>query len=1103
MKPSTGRKTFAEKPSVAAWLADSFVTSRLTSAFMLTCALIGCWAILETPRQDNPRIVVPAASVRVEMPGATPVELEALVIRPLEAEIARLPAVDDVDSIAVSSVAQIFVTFETTERQEDVLTRLYDRIGARGDLLPPEAGPILIRGVSVDDVPIVTLTLASSRYDDHALKRVADRVAEGLRTVPGASGVEVHGGADRELRIELDPDRMQAFGITLDQLRAMLASGNVAAPVGTVVRDGTQRALFVDGFIRSAEDVRRTVVGHYRGKPIALGDVAQVVDGPTEERTRLSRLAFGPADPRFGTTPDAERPAVTVAVAKAAEANAVFVAEDILTRVEGMQKNLIPPGIDVVVTRNDGAFANDTVNGLIEHLLVAIAAVFLVVTIFLGLRQAMIVGLGIPLVLALTLGMVYIAGYSINRVTLFGLILSLGLLVDDAIVVIENVHRHYNMPGVRDRRAATVLATREIGNPTNLATLAVMVVFLSLISVTGMSGQFFYPIAYTVPVAMASSLIVAYTVVPWAALRWLPRDASHDEHEHGERGLYGWLSTRYRRHVGPLIDNQKQRRRAVFAVVVLVFIALLQPAWQFVRPAGVNSPMAWFGLEMGMMPGDNKNTFNIVITLPESAAIEETDRVARDVGAALRSVPEIRDYQVWMGGSGIIDFNGMLRGTGDKTGDNYAEIRVNLVDKHDRATKSHDVVRPLRPILQAIVARSPGATVQLVEDPPGPPVRANIHAEIYGHDPARMRVASEAVHKVFAGTRNIVEVTDTEPADVERFRFVVDREKAALSGVTAADVATALRRLVEGESLGRARMDDELNPVPIRLVIPRRYQIDPSLLDRAWVSNAQGARVPLSAVVRTERDIIERPIQRRNGERVTYVAAEPGESPPIYAVLDINQKLQGMALPDGTTLTTGNLGLMRDVPDTTQGIQVFWGGQQRQMLDTYRDMFRALGIAIVLLYLILVAYYQSFSLPVVALAAIPLGLIGVFPGHWILGQQFTAPSIVGVIALAGVVVRNGLLIIDFVLEYRLQGKGLREAVIEAGAIRLRPIMLTALAVILGSAIMLADPMFIGLAISLIFGTLASTVLSLLFLPVLLYFVMGWRERRDGRGRQAD
>jgi multidrug efflux pump subunit AcrB len=1089
-------KALGEKTSLASLLADTFVTSRLTVAFILACTLIGAWALLETPRQDNPRIVVPAARISVEMPGATPAEMEALVVRPLEALVRTLDGVDEFDAVAHNSQAVLYVTFLTSETQEDVLVRLNDRVAARRDVLPPEAGPILVRGMDVDDVPIVTLTLVASDYDDYALKRVADRVADGLRTVPGAGGVEVHGGTDREVRVELDPDRMQAFGVTLDQVRQLLAAGNVAAPLGSVARGGERHELFVDGFIHGADDVARTVVGNHGGRPVQLGDVATVVDGAPPDRVQMLRLAFGPGDPRFGSTADAERPAVTVTVAKTAEANAVFVANDVLARVARMQRELIPAGIDLVVTRNDGEFANDTINGLIEHLLVAIAAVFLVVTLFLGLRQALVVGIGIPLVLALTLGMVYLAGYSINRVTLFGLILSLGLLVDDAIVVIENIHRHYQMnggvkAGLTERRAATVRATREIGNPTNLATLAVMVVFLALATVTGMSGQFFYPIAYTVPVAMAASLLVAYTVVPWAALKWLPADAHHG----GEHTLAARLENLFRRAVTALVDDSRRRRRMALAVVGLLCLSLLMPAWQFVRPAGVNAPLAWFGLQMGMMPGDNKNTFNIVVTLPESAPVEQTDRLVRELGAALRAVPEVRDYQTWLGRSGIIDFNGMLRGTADQRGEHYAEIRVNLVDKHARAAKSHDVVRALRPVLQGLVAREPGATVQLVEDPPGPPVRGNIYAEIYGEDLEQLRRVSAAVRDEFAATRNVVEAVDTEPADVTRWRFVVDREKAALSGVTAADVATALRRLADGEVLGRAHVAGELNPVPVRLAIPRRYQIDPSLLSRASVTNAQGVRVPLSALVRVERDLADRPIQRRNGTRVTFVSGEPGDAPPVYAVLDLNRRLDGMALPDGTVLRTGNMGLARDIPDPATGVQVFWGGQQRQMLDTYRDMFRALGIAIVLLYLILVAYYQSFSLPVVALAAIPLGLIGVFPGHWLLGQQFSATSIVGIIALAGVVVRNGLLIIDFVLEYRLQGKGLREAVIEAGAIRMRPIVLTALAVMLGSAVMLTDPMFVGLAISLIFGTLAATVLTLLLLPVLLLKVIGWRESR--------
>lgn len=1084
-------KSLGEKNSLAALLADTFVTSRLTVAFIISCALIGAWALVETPRQDNPRIVVPAARISVEMPGATPAEIEALVVRPLEAQVRTLEGVDDIDAVADSSLAVLYVTFKTTEDEQSVLVRLNDRVASRHDLLPVEAGPILIHGVNVDDVPIVTLSLASSTYDDYALKRVADRVADGLRTVPGAGSVEVQGGADREVRVELDPDRMQAFGVTLNQVRQLLRAGNVAVPLGSNASADKRNELFVDAFFRNTEDVAHTVVGNSMGRPVYLGDIATLVDGSPPERLQMTRLAFGPGDPRFGRAVDAELPAVTISIAKKADANAVFVAREVLSRAARMQRDLIPAGIDVVVTRNDGDFANKTVNGLIEHLLLAILAVFLVVTLFLGLRQALVVGIAIPLVLALTLGMVYLAGYSINRVTLFGLILSLGLLVDDAIVVIENVHRHYLKPGVTDRRAATVMATREIGNPTNLATLAVMVVFLSLMSVTGMSGQFFFPIAYTVPVAMAASLLVAYTVVPWAALKWLPA-AAHYEGGHAFTAL---LERLLRQQVTALVDDRKWRRRAGILVIVVLALSLLMPLWQFIRPAGVNVPMAWFGLEMGMMPGDNKNTFNIMVTLPESSPVELTDRMVREMGAVLREVPEIRQYQVWLGRSGIMDFNGMLRGTADRSGENYAEIRVGLVSKESRSAKSHDLVRALRPKLQSIAAREPGTTVQLVEDPPGPPVRGNIYAEVYGRDPVQLRQASNMVRGEFASTRNIVEAVDTEPSDVTRYRLVVDREKAAMSGVTAEDVAIALRRLVDGEILGRVHMEGELNPVSIRLSIPRRYQIDMSLLSRAWVANVQGVKVPLSALVHVERDFAERPIQHRNGERVTFVSGEPGDAPPIYAVLDLNRRLDGMALPDGTKLVTGNMGLARDVPDTTRGVQVLWGGQQRQMLDTYRDMGRALAIAIVLLYLILVAYYQSFSLPAVALSAIPLGLIGVFPGHWLLGQQFSATSLVGIIALAGVVVRNGLLIIDFVLEYRLQGRPLREAVIEAAVIRMRPILLTALAVILGSAVMLTDPMFVGLAISLIFGTIAATVLTLLILPVLLLKVIGWRERR--------
>jgi len=501
---------------------------------------------------------------------------------------------------------------------------------------------------------------------------------------------------------------------------------------------------------------------------------------------------------------------------------------------------------------------------------------------------------------------------------------------------------------------------------------------------------------------------------------------------------------------------------------------------------------------MGMMPKDSKNTFNVTIDLPEGSPIEQTDRVAREIGSLLRQRPEISAYQTWLGESGIIDFNGMLRGSGNKSGSWVAEIRVMLNDRRKRDTKSPAIVHELRPAIMAVAARYPGTTVQLVEDPPGPPVRGNLFAEIYGKDPARLREISAQVAGEFRKTWDVVEVTDSEPADVVRQRLVVDREKAALSGLTAAEVATALRRLIDGEYLGRAHMTGELNAVPIRLQIPRRHQVDVTILSRAFVTNAQGRRVPLSELVRVQNTVSDRPIQRKNGERVSYVGGETDRIPPLYAVLDMDKRLDGMRLADGSQLTTGNMGLMPEQVSTMHGYRLFWDGQQRQMLDTYRDMLRALAVAITLLFLVLVAYYQSFSLPAVAMMAIPLGLVGVAPGHWIMQQQFSATSIVGVIALAGVVVRNSLLIIDFVLEYRDKGRPLREAILDACAIRLRPIMLTALAIVLGSAVMLSDPLFVGLAISLIFGTIAATVLTLIVIPVLLYLLLRWKEHRAGQ-----
>lgn len=696
-------------------LAQIFVSSKLTVLFMLACALLGLLAMALTPREENPQIVVPGAEVRVALPGASAEEVEELVIRPLEGIAKQISGVDHTYATAMNSLGVLMVQFKVGEDKEKSLVKLYDRVLGQRKRLPLGAMEPLIRSVDVDDVPIVTVTLASTRYDDYALKRLADRMLEGLRSLEAVSASFVQGGRDREMRIELDPERLQSFGVTLDQVSALLSAGNVAAPLGMVVRQGENRQVYLDGFLASAEDLGRLIVGNHAGRPIYLGDVAHVVDGPPQERARLSRLAFGPADARFGKAQQEEMPAVTLAVAKRAGTNAVVVADEVLARIERMRAQFVPPGVELVVTRNDGQKADAAVNGLIEHLGIAVLAVFLVTAVFLGLKEALIVGVTVPLILALTLGAAFLAGLTINRVSLFALILSLGLLVDAAIVVIENIHRRYTRLGRQDKRLVTVQATNEIGSPTNLATLAVMLVFGSLLVVSGMPGQYFYPVAFNVPVAMAASLLVAYAVVPWAANRWLKPGEGHDleDHDTGDR-----LHRFYHALMAPLVDSPSRRRGAFLLAALAIALSLLQPVWQFVRPAGLSGPQSWFGVEMAMMPKDDKNTFNITLDLPEIAPVETTDRLAREIGALLRQNPYVRDYQSWIGQAGVIDFNGLLRGAGSKQGPHVGEIRVNLQDKTARGKTSIDIVRELRPAVQAIAARFPGSTVQLVEDPP-------------------------------------------------------------------------------------------------------------------------------------------------------------------------------------------------------------------------------------------------------------------------------------------------------------------------------------------------------------------------------------------------
>jgi multidrug efflux pump subunit AcrB len=1072
----------AQNLNFSGWLARAFVTSKLTITFILGIIIIGVLAIFLTPREENPQILVPAAQVTVTLPGASAKEVEELVITPLEGIISEIKGIDHTYAAALNSVGSVVVEFKTGQPKELSLVKLYDRVMSNLKRLPADAGMPQVSSIDVDDVAILALTLTSPNYDDYALKRLADRMAERLHSLDNVSVVTVRGGHDREIRVEIDPDRMQAFGLTMAQVTNAFAASNISTPLKNTARNDTVEDIKLQGFYTSADEVRNQIVGQREGRPIYVKDIGTVKDGPPTEIDQFTRLSFGPGDERSKSMPR-EMPAVTITVAKKKDSNSVFVANSVLERVERMKKEFVPQDVQIVATRNDGKKANDAVNKLMEHLGISILSVSVVLLFFLGWREALIVTVTCPLVMMLTLAGDLLGGITINRVTLFGLILSLGLLVDGAIVVVENIHRHFAKIKPLDKCEAAVVASNEIGNATLLATLTVMVVFLSMLEMTGMPGQYFFPVTINVAVAMGMSFLVAFIVVPWAANLWLPVGEGHNpDKAQGSNPL----RRMYMPLISALLERPAVARWFGISLVVMMLLSAMHGAWQFIRPSGVGGAQSFFGVNLGFLPKDNKNSFNIVISMPESSPAERTDRLTRELGQVLAQEKYVKNYQTWVGESGVADSNARKQATADRQGSYVGEILVNLVDKKERGPTSIEIVRQLRPKLYEVRNRFPGAKVRLVEDPPGPPTRATVLAEIHGPDPEGLRTMSDQVSAAFANTWDIVDMSDSEPVDVLEHQIVPDKEKAALSGISVDQIARTLRLIYGGENVSRAHLPDEKNPVNVRAFVPRRLEVDPARLDRIYVDNVQGRPVPLSELVKVLPGAADRPIQHKDNERVTYVGGELSKSVPIYAVLDLNKRLNGMKAPDGRPLHTGNMTFNPQVPDTVDGYQLLWDGEMRMTLDVYRDMTYALGTSIILIFLTLVGYYRSFVIPLIAMSAVPLGIIGILPGHWLLRADFSATSMIGIIALAGVVLRSSLLIIDFIKDNLKQGMDLEEAVREAGAVRLRPILLTTLAIILGSAIMVEDPGFGGLAISLIFGSLVSTTLTVFVVPLMFY-----------------
>ena len=1079
-------------------LARAFVSSKITALVMVALTLAGVLALLVTPREYNPQIVVPAANIIVAKPGAGPREIHDLVVKPLEAIMASMSGVDHTYGYATNDFGVVTVQFKVGQDQQKSLVKMYNQLMQNLDRIPPGAMQPVVKPIDVDDVPILTVTLSSSSLGQSRLREVGTKLLAHLRATPGVSFSQVAGGAPRAVNVWISPARLAAAGIALQQVDQVLRGSNAAAPLGNVVDSNRVVPVRIDSFLGGAREVGDILIGAPDGKPVYLKDVARVEDGP-QETDSLSHFAWGPA--AQGRPQGQEMNAVTLVIAKKAGTNAVVVVDSVLRKLHTLESWALPQGVHVTITRNDGAKADEAVNTLVEHLGVAIISVSLLLWLFLGWREAAIVTLTVPLTLFAVLTVDLIVGETINRITLFALILSLGLLVDGAIVVIENIHRHLHHGPVGDFVRTVVHATNEIGNPTNMATLAVILAFVPMAFVTGMMGPFMRPIPVNVPVAMIASLLLAYTVVPWAARAWLSKKAARVqlqrdeplEEEPGERGAHqpDRLHRSYLHVFEPLLRSRMRRNLMLLGVLVLLLAAMLMPAWQFIRPSGMNGPLSPLGVELKMLPNDNTNSFLVEIDTPAGSSLERTDEVARAVGDVLARSPDVVDYQTFVGMAAPIDFAALVRGDDLKRGDNFAQIRVNLLPKDRRAMSSHAIVQQLHEQFTPLRARFASTFIKLYETPPGPPVRSQVMAELYGPSYARLREAAGGVLKDFDQTYGMMNQDDSVTATTAEYRIVIDRSKAAQSGIVPGQVIGLLHDYMSGLDVGAVHLAGADEPVSIVVRVSRAQRQSASQLLDMPIRGAGGHIVPLGAIARVERTDLAKPIYTRDQHPVVYVGGEMARSSPVYATLSLNSRLDGRRLSDGSVLRTGNLGFTDTAPSDLKGYQLLWGGEMRLTLDVFRDLGSAFIVALVFIYLLLVAYYKSFMLPVIVMGAIPLTLIGVFPGHWLTDQAFTATSMIGVIALAGIVVRNSLLLIDFILDYRARGYSLEESVAQAGAVRLRPILLTALAIIFGSAIMITDPVFGGLAVSLIFGTLLSTLLTLMVIPLIYYI---WQVR---------
>ena len=1049
---------------IAGRVAQAFLRSKLTPLVTIASLAVGALAIVATPREEEPQISVPMVDVMAALPGASPTEVENLLTRPIEKLMWEIPGVEYVYAMSGEGMTLVTVRFKVGENQDRAVSRVFSKIGSAADRAPAGAMPPLIKPHSIDDVPILALTLHGGGYGSDALRTMATHLADELATIPDLARIDVIGGEPSQLQVSLDPARLAGSGVTPGEVMQALRAANVRLSAGEFASANQVFLVSVGAPIRTAGDAGDVVIAN-RGGPVYLRNVATIVEAPAEATDYVTHAARGEAGAQ----------AVTLAVAKRPGVNATDIADAALARVQEARSRLLPADVQVDVTRNYGETASEKANELILHLLIATLSVTILIGLFLGWREALVVLVAVPVTLALTLFVYYALGYSLNRITLFALIFSIGILVDDAIVVVENIYRHLQM-GDRAPDVAAVEGVDEVGNPTILATFTVIAAILPMAFVSGLMGPYMRPIPVGASAAMLASLAVAFIITPYLALRLLkghvapgPQmpDRAHEPEEVTRFArFYAGVMT-------PLMDLPRRRLAFYGGIGVLLL--------------GSMGLLAVKLVEVKMLPFDNKSEFQVILDLPEGATLETSNAAAGAVAAYLGTVPEVVSTETYAGTSAPFNFNGLVRHYFLRRGANVADVQVNLLPKGERHRQSHDIAVAVRPAVDSI-ARGFGANAKIAEIPPGPPVLSTLVAEIYAADDSTRLAAAARVKAVMASTPGVVDVDWTVEAPQARRVFRVDRVRAAEAGVSVEQVAQVLTMALSGADAGLVSVPTAREGVAIvpRLGLAARSGVEALLA--VPVATPRGA-TPLARFVTVDSTTREPLRMRKNLRPVIYVTGDVAGSveSPVYAILAMNRALDTVRV-EGAAITRYNA----VAPDRLDETALKWDGEWQVTIEVFRDLGIAFAAVLVLIYVLVVGWFQSFKVPLVIMAPIPLTLIGILPGHALTGAFFTATSMIGMIALAGIIVRNSILLVDFIQLAEARGRPLREAVLEAGAVRFRPIALTAAAVVIGGIVMVLDPIFQGLAVALMSGAIVATLLTMVVVP-LLYWELRRRE----------